>query len=134
MIMFFFTFVSDCFRMKSESIRIDGFQWINGGFNKALFSKLIYPTSQFRHSAIQRQRMREKERAREREKKKELIWSAKRGGGGWGRGLARKRSKQNIVFLFVYSFYNILNCYKLFLFETFRKKLRGLFQRLSIWH
>ena len=26
-----------CFRMKSESIRIDRFQWINGGFNKALF-------------------------------------------------------------------------------------------------
>ena len=26
------------------------------------------------------------------------------------------RLKQNIAFLFVYSFYNIFNCYKLFLF------------------
>ena len=36
------------------------------------------------------------------------------------------RSKQNIAFLFVYSFYNIFNCYKLFLFKTFREKLQGL--------
>ena len=67
-----------CFRMKSESIRIDGFQWINGGFNKALFSKLIYPTSQFRHSEIQRQRMREKERARARARAREREREKKR--------------------------------------------------------